>query len=199
MDSLLGSILSYVLIYKYAAIFIINFSAALIFPLPANPMLLAVGAFSSQGYFNIWASLFVAVTSNVLGDVAGYLIARKYGELIIRKLKMRRVRFFRQLEEELRADAVGTIFTSRFAGSLSPVVNILSGFVNVPLFHFLIPDIAGDFIEPFVVLFIGYALGDYWSSVSGTLNIVAALVATMVILFILFRMYRRMARRHGSA
>jgi membrane protein DedA with SNARE-associated domain len=198
MDSLLGWILSYVLIYKYVAIFIIAFSGAIILPLPVNPMLLAIGAFSSQGYFNVWASLSIAVTGNVLGDMTDYLVAKKYGELIIRKLKLRSVRFFRQLEEELRRDAVGTVFTSRFAGSLSPVVVLLAGFVGVPFFSFFIPDILGDFIEPFVILFIGYALGIYWSSVSGTLNLIAALVATSVVLFVLFRMYRRMSKRYGE-
>ncbi len=196
MDYLLGAILPYVLVYKYAAILIIAFSGAMILPLPVNPMLLAIGAFSSQGYFNIWLSLSVAVAGNVLGDMTDYLAARKYGEIIIRKLKIRSLRFFRQLEEELRLDAVGTVFTSRFAGSLSPVVNLLAGFVDMPFFNFFIPDFLGDFIEPFAVLFIGYALGAYWSSVSGTLNLVAALVATAVIMFILFRMYRRMSKRY---
>jgi membrane protein DedA with SNARE-associated domain len=197
MDFLLGSILPYVLIYKYAAIFIISFSGAIILPLPVNLMLLAIGAFSSQGYFNIWFSLTAAMTGNVLGDVTDYFVARKYGEAIIRKFKMREKLFFRQLEEELRSDAVSTVFTSRFAGSLSSITNFLAGFVGVPFFKFLIPDILGDFIEPFFVLIIGYVLGVYWSSASSVLNMIAGLVATAVIMFILFRMYRRMAKRHS--
>lgn len=197
MDFLLGSILPYVLIYKYTAIFIISFAGAIILPLPVNLMLLAIGAFSSQGYFNIWLSLTAAMTGNVLGDVTDYLVARKYGEIVIRKLNIRRHAFFQQLEEELRSDAVSTVFTSRFAGSLSSITNFLAGFVNVPLFSFLIPDILGDFIEPLVVLIIGYALGTYWSSASDTLDVFAALVATAVIMFILFRIYRRMAKRRS--
>ena len=151
MSSLLGSILSYVLIYKYAAIFIIAFFGAIILPLPVNAMLLAIGAFSSQGYFNLWGSLTAAVTGNVLGDVTDYLATRKYGEIIIRKLKINKSRLFLQLEEELCQDAVGTVLISRFAGSLSSIVNFLAGFVGVPFFSFLIPDVIGDFIEPFCV------------------------------------------------
>jgi membrane protein DedA with SNARE-associated domain len=195
MDFLLGSILPYVLIYKYAAIFIISFLGSMIIPLPVNLTLLAIGAFSSQGYFNIWLSLTAATAGNVLGDMADYLLARKYGEALIRKLNLRRNIFFQQLEEELRSDAVSTVFTSRFAGSLSSITNFLAGFVNVPLFSFLIPDILGDFIEPLAVLLIGYILGTYWSSASDTLDVFAALVATSVIMFIFFRMYRRMAKR----
>jgi membrane-associated protein len=198
MGSLLGSILSYVLIYKYAAIFIIAFSGAMILPLPVNAMLLAIGAFSSQGYFNLWGSLAVAVTGNILGDVTDYLLTRKYGEIVIRKLRINKSRFFLRLEEELRQDAVGTVFTSRFAGSLSSVVNLLAGFVGVPLLSFLIPDILGDFIEPFFVLCVGYALGAYWSDFSNILSISVAIVATAVIMFILSKMYRRMEKRRNS-
>ena len=195
MDFLIGSILPYVLIYKYAAIFIVSLLGSMILPLPVNMMLLAIGAFSSQGYFNIWVSLLAATTGNVLGDVADYVVARKYGEALIRKLNIRRHTFFRQLETELREDAVSTVFTSRFAGSLSSITNFLAGFVGVPFWSFLMPDMLGDFIEPLAVLFIGYALGTYWSSASDTLDMVAGLVATAVILFILFRIYRRMTKR----
>jgi membrane protein DedA with SNARE-associated domain len=195
MDFLLGSILPYVLIYKYAAIFIVSFLGAIILPLPVNMMLLAIGAFSSQGYFNIWFSLTAAMTGNILGDMMDYVLARRYGEALIRKLNIRHNAFFLQLEEELRSDAVSTVFTSRFAGSLSSITNFLAGFVGVPLWSFLIPDVVGDFIEPLVILFVGYGLGTYWSSASDILDMFAALVATAVILFILFRIYRRMLKR----
>jgi len=71
------------LIYKYAAIFTIAFFGAIILPLPVNAMLLAIGAFSSQGYLIYGGSLTAAVTGNVLGDVTDYLATRKYGEIII--------------------------------------------------------------------------------------------------------------------
>ncbi|MCL4405365.1 MAG: VTT domain-containing protein [Patescibacteria group bacterium] len=198
MGSLLSSILSYVLVYRYAAIFVFNFGAAMILPLPMSATLLAVGAFSSQGYFNIWESLAVAVSSNVLGDLADYLLTRRYGATIIRKLKIDQSRFFVQFEEELRHDAAGTVFSSRFAGSLSSVVNLLAGFVGVPLLSFIIPDIIGDVIEPTVILFVGYILGIYWSNASDIFTLLAAVVATAVVLFVMFRIYRRMARRNGS-
>lgn len=199
MSSLLNPILSYVLLYRYIAIFIFDFGSALILPLPMGVTLLAVGAFSSQGYFNLWYALIVAVVGNVLGDVAGYLLTRKYGETIIRKLKIDKSRFFVQLEEELRQDAVGTVFSSRFAGSLSSVVNLLAGFVKVPFLSFIIPDIVGDVIEPAAILLVGYVLGVYWSSASDVLTLSAAVVATALVLFIMFKMYRRMVRRNGSS
>ena len=193
MDALLGPLLSYLLLYKYAALFIVVYSGAIILPLPVNAMLLAVGAFSSQGYFSFWISLALAVTANTLGDLTDYGITRRYGEAVTRKLKIDKARFFIQLKEELRTDAAVTVFTTRFAGSLSSIANFLAGLVGVPFTTFLFFDLLGNIIEPFAALAIGYLVGNYWSDFSGFLSLIAGMVAAGVILFILARIYRRMA------
>ncbi|HUZ92818.1 MAG TPA: DedA family protein [Candidatus Paceibacterota bacterium] len=194
----LGLILSYVLLYKYAALFVIVYISALIVPLPSNAMLVAVGAFSSQGYFNFFASLAIATVANTLGDLTDYGITRRWGEPAIRKLRFDRVRFFNHLREELRTDAAVTVFTTRFAGSMSTVTNFLAGLVAVPFRTFLLYDFLGNFIEPFCALGFGWLAGDYWSYFSGTVTLAAGIVAASVILFVLARMYRRMLRRYAD-
>src|SRR5476649_1096482 len=103
--NILNSLLSYVLLYRYWTIAVVVYSSALILPLPANAMLLAVGAFASQGYFNFWAALGIAVSANTLGDLTDYALARRYGEHITRLLRLHRFKFYNQLREELRTDA----------------------------------------------------------------------------------------------
>lgn len=199
MDSLLTPILSYVLLYKYAAIFFVVYTGAVIVPWPANGMLLAVGAFASQGYIGFWTSLAVAVVANTLGDVTDYWIARAFGDRFIHRFRIDKVRFFLNLKEELITDAGVTVFTTRFAGSLSSVANFLAGFVEVPFGKFLFFDMLGNVIEPFGALALGYAVGNYWADFSNTLSLVAAIVAAAVLLFVLSRIYRRMARRYAEA
>jgi membrane protein DedA with SNARE-associated domain len=193
--NILNELLSFLLLYKYYALFAVVYSAAVILPLPGNAMLLAVGAFSSQGYFSFWLSLTVAVVANTLGDLTDYGLARHYGERVIRLLRLQRFKFYVQLQDELRTDAAVTVFTTRFAGSLSPVANFLAGLVGVPFKTFLAYDFLGNFIEPAVALSIGYLVGDYWDNFSSLLEIVAAIVAVAVVMFVLFRMYRRMMKK----
>jgi membrane protein DedA with SNARE-associated domain len=194
--NILDAVLSYVLLYKYAAVGILVYSAAVILPLPGNAMLLAVGAFASQGYINFWEVLAVAVSANTLGDITDYALTRKFGERIIRALRLHKFKFYNQLQEELRADAAVTVFTTRFAGSLSPVACLLAGLVGVPFFPtFFVNDLLGNFIEPFAALTIGYLVGGYWNNFSDPLELVAAIVAVAVVMFVLFRIYQRMARR----
>lgn len=196
MNALLNPILSYVLLYKYGAIFFVVYTGAIIIPWPANAMLLAVGAFASQGYIGFWISLAVAVIANCLGDLTDYAVARWFGETFIHTFRIDKVRFFIRLKEELISDAAVTVFMTRFAGSLSSVTNFLAGFVEVPFITFLWFDLLGNIIEPFVALTLGYTVGNYWSDFSNLLSLIAGIVAAGVLLFVLARIYHRMIRKY---
>lgn len=193
----LSLLLSYLLLYKYAALAVVVYVASALLPLPSNAMLLAVGAFSSQGYFNFWISLAVAVTANTLGDLTGYGITRRYGATVIHALKLDKIHFFDQLQTELRTDAAVTVFITRFAGWLSTATNFLAGLVGVPFATFLFYDILGNFIEPGAALSLGRIVGDYWSDFSNLLELIAGIVAVSVILFVLARIRNRITKKYS--
>lgn len=195
---ILAALLSWLLLYKYAALFAIVYSSAVLLPLPANATLLAVGAFSSQGYFNFWISLVVAVTANTLGDLTGYAVTRHWGETVTHALRLHKFRFFNRLAEEFRTDAAITVFITRFASSLSTISNFLAGLVKVPFGTFLFYDIVGNFVEPGAALGLGYLVGDYWNNFSGTFEMVTGVIAIAVIIFVLARISRRMAKKYTS-
>lgn len=198
MNFLLSPLLSFVLLYKYVAIFILEYIAAIIVPLPCVAMLLAVGAFASQGYFNFWLSLAAATIGNILGDCTDYGITRKYGEIVIKKLRIDRIRFFRYLKEELRTDAAINVFITRFAGYLGPVVSILSGLVEMPFKTFLFFGSIGNLIEALVALSIGYIVGNYWSNFPGIFDIFTSIAAVGVTLFILLKIQRKIIKKYSS-
>jgi membrane protein DedA with SNARE-associated domain len=195
--NILNSLLSFLLLYKYYALFAVVYSSALLLPLPANATLLAVGAFSSQGYFNFWVSLVVAVVANTLGDLTGYSITRIYGERFIRLLRLHKFKFYVQLQDEFRTDAAITVFLTRFASSLSTVANFLAGLVKVPIKIFLFYDFLGNLIEPGAALTIGYIVGNYWTDFSNFFELGGAVVSLGVVMFILFRIYRRMTKKYN--
>ena len=196
--NVLNTLLSYVLLYRYPVIGVADFLGALLLPIPVNAMLLAVGAFSSQGYFNFWIALSVAVAANTLGDCSGYAITRRYGESVTRALQLHKFKFYDQLQQELRADAGVTVFMTRFASSMSTVANFLAGLVKVPFPTFLLNDFLGNFIEPFCIMGIGYLAGSYWSNFSGIIELVGSIVAVAVVIFVLARIYKRMMKRYDN-
>lgn len=195
---ILAALLSWLLLYKYIALFAIVYTGAILLPLPVNATLLAIGAFSSQGYFNFWISVAVAVIANCCGDLSGYAITRRWGETVTHALRLDKFRFFNQLAEEFRTDAPVTVFMTRFASSLSTISNFLAGLVEVPFKTFLFYDFLGNIIEPGAALSIGYLVGNYWNNFSGTFETVTGMVAAAVIIFILLRISRRIAKKYGA-
>ena len=130
MTFFLSTTLSYLLLYKYVALFAITYLAAFLFPIPASISLLASGAFASQGYLNLFVVLLVALAGNILGDLTGFVLARLYGKRLLSKIGFRKMiesKQFTGLERFLNENSGPTIFITRFVGELGPLVNILSG------------------------------------------------------------------------
>ena len=132
-----------------------------------------------------------------MGDLTDYGLARKYSAWIIRVLRLHKLVFFQELKRELRTDAAITVFTTRFAGALSTPASFLAGIARVPFKTFLWCDFLGNVIEPFAALSLGYLAGNYWTDLSGPLSLFAAIVAILVTLFVLERIYRRIMRKYG--
>lgn len=198
MGSVLSVLLSYLLLYKYTTLFVVVFISAIVVPLPVNAMLLAVGAFSGQGYFNFWFAVFLAIGANLLGDLVDYGLARKYGAALIRKFAISRFRFFTQLEAEVRETAFFTVFVTRFASSLGPVVSVLAGAAAMPVWPFISADVVGNGIEIVVVVSLGYILGSYWQDFSGVVGAATGIIVVAVILFLLVRVSTHMAVRNRA-
>lgn len=194
----LAALLSWLLLYKYAALFLIVYSGSVLLPLPVNAALLAVGAFSGEHYFNFWISLAIAVSANSAGDLTAYGITRRWGERAIRLLRLNKLKFFGYLADELRGDAAITIFLTRQAGYLSNIANFLAGAVQVPFLTFFTFDLIGNFVEPPIALSIGYLVGSYWNNFSGPFEIATAIVAVSVVMFILLRISRRIAKKYET-
>ena len=91
---MLASLLSFLLLYKYLALFLCVFSVAVIIPLPINALLLATGAFANFGYFNLAASIAVALSANVLGDMIDFILARRFGPRVFEKFKIQKHYYF---------------------------------------------------------------------------------------------------------
>ncbi len=197
--SVIGVLLSYVLLYKYFAIFGAIFLAGIIVPIPASELLMAVGAFAGQGYMNFWLALAAGLAGNVLGDLVDFFLARRYGTAVLRKFRLDKRKFIGALEAEVRRDAPFMIFSTRIAGALGPAVNVFSGISGVSFKKFLFYDATGNLVDIGGLLLIGYAVGSYWESFSDVVGIIVAITVVAIVMFILWRISRRIIRRGSAA
>lgn len=187
--SVLSSLLAFLLVYKYFALFVVVFSVAVIVPLPVNAFLLAAGAFASLGYLNLVITVIVAVVGNVLGDVIDYFLARHYGPIIFSKFNVKIPTYFKRLEEGVHTHARLTVFITRFVGPLDLIVNFLSGLVGIPPATFIFFDFLGNFICTFTVIYTGYLAGNYWQNFSSIVDIAGTILLVVILIFILYKIF----------
>ena len=191
MTSLLSSILSYILLYKYATLFAVMVLAGIGAPLPIDILLTAVGAFTNQGYLGFLPALVIASAGNVIGDVIDYFIFRRYGHAVLREKYISKYSYFLRLERYVQEHAGLAIFVSRFVGILGPLVNFLAGFTKVSAERFIAFDILGNLCETGLLLGIGYLVGDAWSSVSSLVTLGEGLLLVAILIWIVFQAIRK--------
>jgi len=198
---MLALILSYLLVYKYLALFLIAFLASLAMPLPSTALLLASGAFAAQGYLNFYGALLVGWLGNTLGDTVLYLIAYRYGKPIFKRLGLGRLinsKKFIQLEERFINHSSLVIFFSRFLiPSLGSPVDVLAGVAKVSFKRFIFLEITGEFIYEVLYGSLGYLFGSQWQNIykiSENLTLILIIVVLLVIL-LRFSLMKKIARR----
>jgi membrane-associated protein len=198
MSAAISFLLSLLLLYKYWALLLVFFFSALILPLPTSTVLLATGAFASQGYFSFFLSLFVVVASNVLGDYTGYFLAHRYGRRVFQLLHIRVPVFIGRLEIFLKKYPGPAVFLTRFAGTTDVLVNLLSGFGGVSLTAFLFYDIIGNLVSDGGLLYAGYFLGVHWQDFTGLFDITDYILIGVVVIVAIYVVVRYRNRAHHS-
>lgn len=201
MTLVLESLLAFLLIYKYTALFVIAFVAAFLLPLPASTTLVAASAFAFQGYLDFPAVFGAALLGNLAGDNLGYFLSRRYGEELLLSIGFKKILAspnFVALKNYARTNAAPLIFVSRFMTEIGPSVNILSGITAIPYKKYLFYEIAGE--ASYVLLYssIGYYLGSKWESGVSFLTTASIFMTSLGLLFFLIqsRLFRQ-ARKNS--
>lgn len=197
--SVLSSLLSFVLIYKYYAIFVVTFLGAFALPVPSGSVIMAAAAFSLQGYLNWFAVVIVGIAGNMAGDSSAYWLVRLYGMPILKKLHLSQ--FFKEdklaaVRDQIERHKVLTIYFSRFMTAIAPAVNVVSGFTGLPYREFLLYEAAGEVTEVTCFGLVGYIFGsnwEYFSKISGDFWIFFA--AGLVGSFMLWRLVLKKGKK----
>ena len=200
MDAIEQWLLTTVLVYKYAAIFLITFLNGVLVIIPGGAVLIASGYIIGQGYLSLPYVIISGTLGSVAGDVMLYWITRRFGETFLTRIGLGRfIRStgFRSIEKRFAAYPKTTIFTTRFSATLSTIANILAGFARISLWKFLIADAAGQAGDTLFLCACGFLFGSNWQYLEDVFGRVAILVGVVAILIFLI-VWRRLSRRHSS-
>lgn len=200
MDALIHSLLSFVLLYKYAAIFIIMFLGALALPIPSSTILLASFVFGSQGYMNPWLVAAAGVGGYTAGDASGYLLAKRFGKEVLHTIGFGRLfeaKWFVHLEKMIAAYPRASIFWSRFITTISPAGNVLAAFAGISFWTFIAFDLAGQICEVALFYVGGTLFADQWAQLGNVLSRFGIFLSIACVLGVLLVWHGRRKRRDG--
>lgn len=190
-SGLLGLSLSYILLYKYIALFILMFLAGFIVPLPSNALLIVVGVFSSQGYMDLTTSISVAILGNVSGDSFGWWLTHRFGNRVFKRLLSKKSSRLDRLDGYIKKSAAWTILITRFSNAVGMIVNFLCGLARVPYRKFILFDVTGNFFNISLMILIGFFIGVYWEKASYIVNIVGLTLTAGMIAFAAFKLFAK--------
>lgn len=197
MDAISQSLLTFLLLYKYTALFLITFVAALAVPIPSGAITVAAFFFASQGYMSTPLVALANVAGNVAGDWVGYWLSRLYGKKVLRKIGLGRVIdsvAVRALDKRIAEHPWITIFVTRFATAITPLANLVAGMAPLPWRTFMLADILGEASETGLNLVYGIVFGSSWtyfSSLTGKIGLIVVIVVALIILIYWKKFWRR--------
>lgn len=153
---------------------------------PGDVIIALGGVYAAQGELELWLVLVCAITFGILGEASGYLLGRRYGDGLLRRLPFLR-RFGSRIDEaehSIEAHAGKTIFLGRFvtgAASFVPFAAGASGVRPKRFFLFMVPTIA---VWATAITLVGYLVGDNVEAIDRILSSVGGFLLAALVLLI---------------
>jgi membrane-associated protein len=153
-----------IIAFGYIGVFITVFaeSGLLIgFFLPGESMLFTVGILASQGLFNIWVMIGLAIVAAIVGDSTGYYIGNKFGPRLFNKEEsfFFKKEYVARTQEYFNKYGKRTIIIARFIPIVRTFTPVMAGIGNMNYKTFLSYNVVGGILWAGGVLFLGYILG----------------------------------------
>ena len=130
--------------YGYLAAFLLVFSGAAYLPVPNSLVVVIAGALMTHGFFQFPILLPLLVTAIVLGDLAGYGLARRFTSQAFWDRQTERFWSLARLEAWLHRRPLATVIVSRFIPFANGGVNSLAGMCRLPPARFAVADLVGN-------------------------------------------------------
>ena len=171
-------------------------------PSSGDIVLFAGGFFANNGQAALPLVMLSGFAGALVSDNSVYWIGRIGGRpLIYRILKIRLLQFLineKSLERvERYFDSHGgkTVFVGRFGPGLRSMTPLFAGVTRMGYYRFVPYNVAAALVWAVVYSLIGYVFGQYWSELLAVARSfgfsVVALVALVIVAFVLRRRYRR--------
>ena len=171
-------------------------------PSSGDIVLFAGGFFANNGQAALPLVMLSGFAGALVSDNSVYWIGRIGGRpLIDRILKIRLLQFLinekslGKVERYFESHGGKTVFVGRFGPGLRSMTPLFAGVTRMGYFRFVPYNVAAALVWAVVYSLIGYVFGQYWSELLAVAKSfgfsVVALVALVIVAFVLRKRYRR--------
>ena len=139
----MNEVLEYLIRHGYAILFVAVFLEQAGLPVPSVPVLLGVGALSSDGFFSFPASLLIALSASLPADAVWYRLGRTRGYGVLRvlcRLSLEAETCVSHTTSVFHRYGSKTLLVAKFIPGLSTVAPPLAGMMNMATSRFLLLD-----------------------------------------------------------
>jgi membrane-associated protein len=162
---LLHNLSGTIIAFGYIGVFITVFaeSGLLVgFFLPGDSLLFTVGILASQGLFNIYLLIGLAIVAAIAGDSLGYYIGHTFGPKLFNREDswLFKKEYVTRTQEYFNTYGKRTIIIARFIPVVRTFTPVIAGIGNMKYKTFLSFNIIGGVVWAGGVLFLGYVLGN---------------------------------------
>jgi membrane protein DedA with SNARE-associated domain/rhodanese-related sulfurtransferase len=182
-------LIQFVLRHGYWVVAVSVFVEQIGLPLPAVPVLLAMGAFSRTGEYSIYWILVLSFMASITADLIWYQLGRRYGRSVVGlvcRISLEPDTCMRRAEHAFTRNGGWTLSFAKFVPGLNAASVTMAGMLRMNLFRFLAFDGIGVLLWAGTYAGIGYVFSTeiekvmiYISNLGNSLLALAALVLTL--------------------
>ena len=176
--------LSLVADYGVPIVFLVTFLSCLAVPVPSSLLMMAAGGFAAAGDLSLAAVAVAAFAGAVLGDNAGYWIARRLGQRAaywIDHNDKRRALKSKAGEILDRRGGPSVFLTCWLFAPLGPTMNYVCGLTKFHWGRFVAWGMAGEVVWVSIYVGLGYSFADNITSLAGLLGNASGAVTAFVL------------------
>ena len=167
----------------YLGLFVATFLESTFVPLPSEVTMVPAGYLVQQGIWNLWITLFLAISGTILGSMTNYYIAYYLGRRFF--LKFGKYIHFNehrmsQLDNYFVSHGEISIFTARLIPGVRHVISFPAGLAKMHLKKFVLLTGLGGGLWMTVLLFLGYTIGGNKALVKQYVPYIALSAITLV-------------------
>ena len=171
--------------HRYLVLFGFVFAEQVGLPLPALPVLLAVGALASSGQIELLPAVGVAVVASILSDFLWYEIGRRRGASVLNllcRISLEPDSCVRQTEELFARHGARSLLVAKFLPGYNTAAPPLAGVFQMRPARFLIFTAGGALLWIGSFVGLGYAFGDQLERVLHRLAALGGSLGTVAVI-----------------